>query len=171
MKRLFKGIEFHKLEGFEYYYISKCGKVLADSKMGIKILNGYISNSGYHIVNLQLGSKKVARLVHRLIASTFLPPITGKEIVNHKDGDKLNNNLENIEWSNPSENHLHRCRVLKKGIGEDQHLAKLNSEKVRLLRKMFTSKKPRAEIARHFGIDIRTVYTVGNRETWRHVDD
>jgi hypothetical protein len=62
-------------------------------------------------LKLGLGQMK-QQYVHRLIALTFLPAVEGKIHVNHKDGDKLNNHVENLEWCTPIENNLHAHQVL-----------------------------------------------------------
>lgn len=66
-------------------------------------------NGGYYIVSLP-GQKR--RLIHRVIATTFIPNSAGKPCVNHKNGDKSNNSIENLEWVTYSENVTHAYRVL-----------------------------------------------------------
>ena len=63
--------------------------------------------SGYKRVTLTVGKKKVSYSVHRLIAITFLNNKENTRTVNHIDGDKLNNNVSNLEWATYSENHKH----------------------------------------------------------------
>jgi hypothetical protein len=69
------------------------------------------SKSGYSFVFLSKETKK-PMMVHRLVALAFLPPVEGKPLVNHKNGKKLDNRLENLEWCNKSENSLHSYHVL-----------------------------------------------------------
>lgn len=65
------------------------------------------NNGGYDRVNLQAGGKKTNFLVHRLVATAFLPNPENKPEVNHKDGDKHNNSCDNLEWSTRKENLHH----------------------------------------------------------------
>lgn len=65
--------------------------------------------------------------IHRLIAIYFIPNLLNKETVNHKDGNKLNNNIDNLEWNTRSENELHSFRVLGKK-SNNPFLGKFNSE-------------------------------------------
>lgn len=69
------------------------------------------SEAGYKYVSLAKHDKKPF-LIHRLVALTFLPTVEGKPLVNHKNGNKIDNRLENLEWCNKSENQLHSYHVL-----------------------------------------------------------
>lgn len=72
-----------------------------------KILKPSLQNSGYLIVGLCRGKKTKTILVHRAVALTFIPNPEGKKYVNHKDGNKLNNSVSNLEWCTFSENIQH----------------------------------------------------------------
>lgn len=63
--------------------------------------------SGYLRVWLSKGDNRKGYLVHRLVAKAFIPNICNKREVNHKDGNKQNNNANNLEWVTSSENQLH----------------------------------------------------------------
>lgn len=76
--------------------------------------NAKYINGKKHYVCVDLGHRNT-QLVHRLIANTFIPNPLGLPQVNHKDGDKWNNNIENLEWCNQSENMLH---AYKHGLQE-----------------------------------------------------
>lgn len=88
------------------YYISTLGEVFSIKTN--KILKGRIDKNGYITVHLRTGSNKGKHYrVHRLVALAFIERIEGKNIVNHKDGNKQNNSLDNLEWSDPKGNFLH----------------------------------------------------------------
>lgn len=73
-----------------------------------KFLKANINNSGYLNVRLKgLNGDVKTYLVHRLVALSFIENIENKAYVNHIDGNKLNNNINNLEWSTPSENNFH----------------------------------------------------------------
>lgn len=72
------------------------------------------NNKGYKFVCYKQNGLKKNILVHRLVASAFLPNITKKTEVNHKDGNPANNNVTNLEWVTPSENRKHAYWVLKR---------------------------------------------------------
>ena len=72
------------------------------------------NNKGYKFVCYKQNGRRKNILVHRLVASTFLPNITRKSEVNHKDGNPANNNLTNLEWVTPSENRKHAYWILNR---------------------------------------------------------
>ena len=104
------------IKNFSGYQISNQGRVKSfkQDKNG-KILNPKISQ-GYCSVDLRQNGKTYNNLVHRLVLSTF-SPIEGWELltVNHKDGNRSNNCLENLEWLSQSENSFHARAILRSG--------------------------------------------------------
>ena len=72
-----------------------------------KTLKTSINHNGYVVVYLCKDNKKYAKKVHRLVAETFISKIEGKNQVNHIDGNKRNNNVDNLEWCTQSENIKH----------------------------------------------------------------
>ena len=72
------------------------------------IIKGGVSTSGYKMVGLYLGNKKrLNKQVHRLVALAFIDNLYNKKQVNHKDSNKLNNHIDNLEWVTPKENMKH----------------------------------------------------------------
>ena len=69
---------------------------------------------GYAYVCIRANGKYRNLRVHRLIAKEFIPNPENKPCVNHKNGKKEDNRIENLEWCTPSENELHKCRILGK---------------------------------------------------------
>lgn len=112
------------IKGFENYKVSNTGKVYSLDKN--KVMKPYKINSGYHIVYLSGGEERSVYLVHRLVALTFIESPLNKEQVNHIDGNKLNNNVDNLEWNTASENINHN-----KVLGRlDTHTAREKLSKV-----------------------------------------
>lgn len=101
--------------GFEgYYKISNFGNVKTveryDKKRKRTIperLRKPVCVHGYLYCELWKDGKHERRAVHRMVAVAFLPPLDGRTEVNHKDGDKANNRLDNLEWCTHSENESH----------------------------------------------------------------
>ena len=80
------------------------GRVRKYQEKELSILND--TSNGYRNVSIRMYGKRYHCKLHRLMAEAFLPPIEGKSCINHKDGNKLNNNLSNLEWVSYTENNL-----------------------------------------------------------------
>lgn len=111
--------------------------------------------------------------IHRLLALTFIDnrePKTKIE-VNHIDGNKLNNSLDNLEWVSPGENLKHAFRIgLKCHVGEKHPCSKLTTAQVRQIREMADSGKVhQKQIAKIFKIGQSTVSAIKCRLLWPHV--
>lgn len=78
-------------------YYNKKGRILKKSK----------TTTGYWKVELYKAGKRKSKKIHRLVAKSFIPRVDGKNLINHKDGNPLNNNVNNLEWCNQSENMQH----------------------------------------------------------------
>ena len=81
------------------YYVSKLGRVKNHKNTILKGTN----SAGYRVVCISNGTHRI----HRLVASLFIENLKNKRCVNHKDGDKNNNCVNNLEWSTHSENTQH----------------------------------------------------------------
>lgn len=93
------------------YSISKCGRV-RNEKFDREV-KPFDNGNGYLAVDLYTkGASRVVGL-HRILMEVFVPNPENKSHVNHKDGNPMNNDLDNLEWCSPSENHRHRYHVLK----------------------------------------------------------
>ena len=90
------------------YEISNCGEVR--NKNTNRILKPTLT-SGYLAIGLRINNKTVTSFIHRLVATRFLLCSDETYIVNHKDGVKTNNNVENLEWISQSENGKHAYRL------------------------------------------------------------
>lgn len=108
------------------YYITETGEVLSGSYK----LKTRKTPRGYEIVDIgYIGTGRKTRYIHRLVAEAFIPNPENKAQVNHKDGDKLNNKLSNLEWNTPEENAKHARNSGLYLCGEDSP-ASIYSEKV-----------------------------------------
>lgn len=141
---------------FPNYLVNKLGQV--KHKRTNTILSSVFSN-GYVLVCLSVPGKdkgvkrrQVGRRVHRLVAQTWLPqPSEGQTQVNHIDGNKLNNTLENLEWCTPSENMLHYRKLNPEGPKRVKVVFKKDNEEDLT----FNSIK---DAAKHFNKALSTIW-------------
>lgn len=95
-----------QIENYPRYLINTEG-IIYDSKYNNRKICTWIDNTGYLQCNLYDENGKVYKRVHRLVAETFIPNPYNLPQVNHIDGNKLNNNVNNLEWVTNSENVQH----------------------------------------------------------------
>lgn len=107
--------------------------------------------------------------IHRLVAITFIKNSDNKPYVNHKDGNKFNNRVDNLEWTTPSENKIH---AVKNGFtysprGEKHWASKLSEWQVISIRR--NAYKPQKELAKEFNVSFQTISDIINRKKWKHI--
>lgn len=119
--------------GYNNYLAHKSGNIY--SKKTNRFMRPMLNQSGYQYVILQENNTKKKELVHRLIAKSFLNNPYNKFQVNHIDGNKINNNISNLEWCTQSENTIHAfknglMKVSKSSIDNIREMGKLSAKKV-----------------------------------------
>ncbi len=105
------------IEGWEMYQCDTNGVIYGQNG---KPLKPNINRRGYKYVVFCKNKKFKTMMVHRIIALTFVPNPMNYPVVNHKDGDKLNNNAENFEWTTSSGNTIHARDELGIDLGKAQ---------------------------------------------------
>lgn len=93
-----------QIEDYPDYFVSDQGEVYSKKRSTTKKLKVFVINTGYLGVNLKNASKRKLCLIHRLVAQAFVPNPENKPCVNHLDGNKQNNNANNLEWTTHQEN-------------------------------------------------------------------
>lgn len=134
--------ELKEIPGLEDYFIDNEGNVFSNKLMGksktkrhFKQLKTNMFN-GYKIVGLYKDKVHKCYFIHRLVALTFFgEPSSPDLVVNHKDGNKLNNIPENLEWVTQSENLYHCWHILHKDIIDDSAQKRLAKQEERKLLK------------------------------------
>lgn len=160
--------EFKDIPGYEgLYQVSNTGKVLSLTRN--KIRKPGVGTTGYRFVDLYKNNISKTLLIHRLVMLTFVGP--SNLDVNHKDGDKSNNNLYNLEYMTAKENNRHAFDIgLKTGIkGEENHYAKLTEKEVLKIRKLHKNDYSQTYIANIFDVDQSTISNIVHNKTWRHI--
>lgn len=166
------------IPGFENnYLINPNGNIVSPSKVDKKgalrntrILKPHKTKNGYMRIGLTLKGKQKQYYVHRLVAITFLENPYGKLQINHLDGNKLNNNLTNLEWCDNHENIIHSYRTgIRKPtchVGELNNKSKLSEAKVK---EILASDDSVSCLAKHFNVSKSTIYKIKQRIRWSHL--
>ena len=164
------------------YLVSSLGKVKSKIKIiydsiGRKytkkstILKPIKDKNGYLYVNLYYNRVRKKEKIHRLVAYTFLPTIEGLNVVNHKDLNKENNLLENLEWSSPKLNVKHAIENKKfKCRGEENPNSKLTIKQVDELRKFYEKYSHRgvlSTLAKKYNVSITTICYIIKNKNWK----
>lgn len=139
---------------------AKYGKTLKAKPVSKK--NPYLRVGLYKDSNLHRGV-----MVHRLVAQNFIENPLNLPEVNHKDGDKHNNCVSNLEWVSRKENIIHSRRVLGKCVGESHGRSKI-SDKAALSIKIDTE-TPSLELSKIHGISVSAIQRIRNGTLWKNV--
>lgn len=151
------------------YCVSDKGHVRREETGRIRKLA--LTTEGYLQVTLWKRNTSKTFLVHRLVLHAFFPDASPVQVeANHKDGNKTNNVLSNLEWCTSSENHLHACRVLKKGLGVENGNARLTEEKVRQVRILLARGDTQRCVAEVVGVTQHSISLIACGKTWNHVN-
>ena len=131
----------------------------------------YIKRKNYaHIMLCKDGIRKTF-LIHRLVAKAFIDNIENKPFVNHINGNKLDNRVENLEWVTPSENMKHAYKMgLISQKGENHNLAKLCTEDVLEIRRLYKEDGMLlTQISALYDICFQHVSAIVNRKKWKNI--
>lgn len=167
-------VEWRDIQGYEgIYQISRCGQVRRIAKgSGAKpglILKTFDNGRGYRYISLYKNGKTRNFSQHSLMAKAFIPNPENKPQVNHINGRKSDNRLENLEWVTLSEQMIHAYGTGLAPSGEYNHMSKLTEYEVGVIRRLWMAGVPRPVIASCFGISKSQVHRIVNRELWRDV--
>ncbi|MFZ4262947.1 HNH endonuclease [Sphingobacterium sp. HJSM2_6] len=157
--------ELFDIKGYTKYKVNTKGEVFRVKVNHFAKLKSY-KVAGYFAVSLSEGGKREIKHLHRILAETFIHNPLNKRCVNHIDGNRLNNNLINLEWVTHKENtkHAWKCGLFKK-IEFGSGRSKLNSEQIQYIRSnrnKFTQK----ELASVLNINKLIVHNVINNKSY-----
>ena len=162
------------IKGYEgLYSIDTKGCIyseLHNSSRRLGPLKTDITCHGYAQVGLydRNGNRKRFR-VHRLVAEAFIPNVENLPQVNHINGDKLDNRVENLEWCTCSDNikHAYKSGLQEKRSGERVGGHKLTSENVKAIKEMLKDSVKQSVIAEIFGVDQSTISNIKRGRNWK----
>lgn len=158
-----------EIKGFEgRYTISNLG--IVRSLLTNKEMKPYITNKGYARVNLRYAKSRDYKslLVHRLVAMNFLPNPNSYKEINHKDCNRLNNRVDNLEWCDRFYNikyAFEKGKASNKGVRNPN--SKLNEDDVRAIKALNnTGKFYNTEIAKLFKVSSSTIDMILSNKIW-----
>lgn len=158
--------EWRDVVGYEgLYQVSNYGRMKSLIWNGGRLINPCLHTGGYMLVGLYKNGKRKNHFVHVLVAKAFVPNPFIKPQVNHIDGDKTNNQVENLEWVTGSENsrHAQRIGLIKYEMGSTHKNSKLTAEQVRYIREHYipyNHEFSSTALAKRFGVDGETILNV-----------
>lgn len=120
------------------------------------------------MVSVYRGGVGTTTAIHRMVALTFLGQRPPTLTINHKDGDKLNNKIDNLEYVSLCKNREHAIANGLWGFGVKNGMAKITEDDVRTIRALHGT-TPMYRIGERFGITRQCVSFIVKRETWKHV--
>ena len=148
------------------YYITTNGNIIRDTLT----LKKSVNKSGYQRIVLNVNGGKVSKLIHRLVAETYLPNPNNLPEVDHKDTNKLNNDISNLEWVTTEEN---KRRARLNGLirkGESHGKSKLTKTDVEYIRNNYIPRHKEygtRALSRKFNVSNCAISNVLNKLTWK----
>lgn len=156
-----------KIKEYEGYLISNYGIVVSLKFGKEKILKPFKSNhkNAYYQIAFSIKGKVKKEALHRLLAKEFIDNPFNKKEVNHKNGNKLDNRLKNIEWCTHQENTIH-ARV--SGLTPEVTYKKISIEQVEEIRLKYKEGNfIQSELAKQYGISVSNISAIVNKRTWK----
>lgn len=126
---------------------------------------------GYPSIELNRDGKGRMEFMHRIIAKAFIPNPENKKEVNHINGIKHDNRVENLEWCTRTENSNHSVNTLRKNVGDSHGNRKLNSSEAMQIRMIYNKKRELKmtvfQIGYLFGVTGTNVCYIGKGMAWK----
>lgn len=137
-----------------------------------RILSAYKRKDGYLDISLSKNGERKVCLIHRIVATAFLENSTGLPIVNHKDGNKSNNHISNLEWCDNIQNSAHAWQtgLMRNHIkGSRVHFSKLTEADIPEIKRRISNSETHLSIANSYGVDQSIISCIKHGKIWKHV--
>lgn len=169
------------IEGFEgFYQVSNFGRVRSlggwcgTSKRKARIRKLNYTHDGYLKLRLMYKGKDITCRVHRLVADAFIPNPNNYETVNHIDGNKENNKVENLEWCDRGYQmeHAYKLKLKISNSGADNIHSKLTEDDIKYIRsvyKKYSRDFNTVSLAKKFGVSDRVIGLIVRNMSYKNV--
>jgi hypothetical protein len=152
-----------EIQGSKGYYINRDGIILGRAGATLKT---QIDKKGYERVKLGRRSVKV----HRVVAIAFIDNPHNYPQVNHINGIKSDNRVDNLEWCNNSQNQIHAYKTgLASNKGENHPRATVSSEDVKMIRFLISKGLKSVRLASEFKTSVHVISDIKRNKNWSHV--
>ena len=155
----------------KHYQISTFGRIKSFFNGKMKILSPYVDRDGYLQVTLSKNGRHKKFKVHRLVGEAFIPNPEGKSEINHKFGNKMDNFVENLEWTTHVENDRHALETGLKKSGEEHQNAQFTNALVEWCREVHIpgdKEYGTNALARKLGVSRSCMYLILSGKTYKN---
>lgn len=158
---------FKEVKGYEgYYEVSNLGRVRSTSYKGTRILKPFKTKNGYLNVVFCIKQVRIHKFLHRLVAEAFLANPQNLEQVNHKNGNKEDNSVENLEWCTQEYNNFHAYNTNLLNRYEDRPEAKLTKELVLQIPELIRQGATTDDLKNLFNVSRRCIDNIFEGKNW-----
>ena len=153
----------------EFYRIGSDGSVINFEKQ--RNVSCFIDSKGYINVRMFLNGKRTIKRLHRLMMVLFYPVENMEKLtINHKDGNKANNDLSNLEWCTRAENtkHGHRTKLIN-NFGEKNGRAKLTESDIFKIRVLANIGHKHRSLSEQFKVSKSNIDKIVKMKIWKNI--
>lgn len=148
------------------YFVDTQGNVYGKNGNMMKKSLNY---KGYVAAHLMINGKKLSTSAHRLVARTFITNPENKPEVNHINGIRHDNRVENLEWVTSKENKRHAMLVLGNGFGETHSQVQITELQVKAICDLIMQRYRSIDIAEKLDVYIEKVRSIRKCQSWKHI--
>lgn len=156
---------WREIVGFSKYQVSSNGEIrgLKGKILKLRVNRNYLTLNLWHDTE----RKCYARTVHRLVAEAFIPNPKKKSHINHINGVKTDNHIENLEWCTHQENMDHAKAAGRFRSLENNPATRFSKETALKIRQRCDAGENMSAIAREYGVTKTTIHKIHRRESWK----